>query len=154
MSNRFEGEFRGIADERYPGSSRPRAVAGVKRPAPEPDDAAWDRRPQRFKVGGVEREFFTVGDLAHALGRRPGTIRKWERDAVLPRATFIKPGTDGDPRGRRRLYSRDQVEGIIEIAREERVLDPRVQVTLASTNFTSRVTALFRALKEAESGNR
>ena len=144
MVNRFEDDFRGIAQEYYPGSSRQRHVNRVPSSTLVEQDA-WDRSPRRFKVGGVEQEFFTVGALAEALGRKSATIRKWEREGIIPRATFRQPSDD--PRGVRRLYSRAQVEGIVRLANEEGLMNPNVQVTLSKTNFTERVTELFKELK-------
>lgn len=149
MTNQWEGEFRDIA-ERYPGSSRVRHVNRVERPVDDPDPTAWDRAPQRFKVKGVDREFFTVGALAEALGRRPGTLRKWEREGLLPRAPFRKPSDD--PRGVRRLYSRDHVEAIVKIAYEEGLMGQNFNTPIEATAFTTRVKALFEELKA--SGNR
>jgi hypothetical protein len=89
----------------------------------------------------VDREFFTVGQLAAALGRRSVTIRKWEREGIIPAPTFNAESSD--PRGRRRLYGREQVEGIVRIAAEEGILDsPKAAIT--KTRFTERVSELFR----------
>jgi hypothetical protein len=96
-------------------------------------------------VAGVETEFFTVGDLAKALGRQPVTIRKWEREGVIPKSTYQSPGKDGDVRGRRRLYIREQVEGMVRIAHEEGVLVSH-QKPIKGTRFTERVVDLFKAL--------
>lgn len=149
MSTKWEEEFRGIATDYYPGSSRERHVNRVERSAPVSDGTEWDRSPRVLRVAGEEKEFFTIGALAEALGRRPQTLRAWEREGILPRATFRLPSPD--PRGVRRLYSREQVEGIVGIAAEEGLLNPAVQVTLAKTQFTAKVVALF---KELRNGNR
>lgn len=128
----------------YPGSSRPLSRRPQpSEPAPELD--GWDCKPRRFTVAGVEKELFTIGDLAAALGRRPNTIRKWERDGTLPRATFRAPSND--VRGVRRLYSREQVEGMVRIAREEGVLG-LPSPPISHTTFTHRVFELFKHLRE------
>jgi hypothetical protein len=98
-------------------------------------------------VAGVETEFFTVGDLAKALGRQPVTIRKWEREGVIPKSTYQSPGRDDDVRGRRRLYTREQIEGMVRIAHEEGVLVSH-QKPIKNTNFSVRVIDLFKRLAE------
>jgi hypothetical protein len=107
----------------------------------------WDAKPRKYVVAGVSTEFFTVGNLASALGRQAVTIRKWEREGVIPKSTYQSPGRDDDPRGRRRLYTREQVEGIVKIAAEEGVLVSH-QKPLSRTQFSSRVIDLFKRLAE------
>jgi hypothetical protein len=75
------------------------------------------------------------------------TIRKWEREGIIPKSTFQSPGRDDDVRGRRRLYTREQVEGIVRIAHEEGVLVSH-QKPIKGTNFTARVIDLFKRLAE------
>lgn len=136
--------FQQIAQEYYPGSSRPIVRHPNRRrdAAPEPL-VTWDRKPRVYNVRGEDREFFTIGQLSLALGRKPVTIRKWERDGVIPKATFKAPSDHAQ--GVRRLYSRDQVEGIVRIAKEEGVLVSH-QTAIKDTDFTKRVIALFNSL--------
>ncbi|MDX3260724.1 MerR family transcriptional regulator [Streptomyces sp. MI02-2A] len=141
--------FTEIGKQYYPGSTR----AIVRHPnrtlntEPAPSAGDWDHKPRKYVVAGSETEFFTVGQLAQALGRQPVTIRKWEREGVIPRSTFQSPGRDGDVRGRRRLYTRAQVEGMVRIAAEEGVLVSH-QKPIKGTQFTPRVIDLFKALAE------
>jgi len=142
----------GLADfesikEYYPGSRHP-IVTGPQTAERVNDPAKWDARPRVLKIGGVEREFFTIGHLAKALNRKPVTIRGWERDGVIPKSTFRKPSED--PRGTRRLYTRAQVEGILRIADEEGLMRGDYR-PISDTDFTRRVIALFRELAAAES---
>jgi hypothetical protein len=149
VADSIDADFAAIGEQFYPGSTRPlvrhrnRLNTEAARKAADP--AAWDAKPRKYKVGGEETEFFTVGQLAQALGRQPVTIRKWEREGVIPKATYQSPGKDGDVRGRRRLYTREQVEGIVRIAVEEGVLVSH-QKDLKDTDFTKRVVGLFEAL--------
>lgn len=99
-------------------------------------------------VQGIEVEFFSVGQLAAVLNRRPGTIRMWESEGIIPVSGWTKPGKDRDPRGTRRLWTRAQVEGIWRIAKEEGVLEPGPEVHISETQFTDRVYALFRQLRK------
>ncbi len=146
----YEAEFSTMGDRFYPGSNRP-IVRHPNRNSlhTEPATSAgdWDHKPRKYVVAGTETEFFTVGQLATALGRQPVTIRKWEREGVIPKSTFQSPGRDGDVRGRRRLYTREQVEGIVHIAHEEGVLVSH-QKPIKDTQFTLRVIDLFKRLAE------
>lgn len=126
--------------EFYPGSSRKIMVKVPPRSVPQ--EVRWDGNPRMESVRGVEIELFTIGDLARALKRKSGTVRKWERLGWIPRATYRATGTTSN--GNRRLYSRPQIEGILHIAREEGVMHPGAG--LAGTQFTARVIALWKEL--------
>src|SRR5262245_54767460 len=93
-------------------------------------------KPRVYTVGGVDVDFFTTGQLAKALGRKPGTIRKWENDGTIPVTWYNSPSDD--PRGRRRLYTRDMVEGIVYIAKEEGILVDSWK-SIRKTDFIGRV---------------
>lgn len=99
-------------------------------------------KPVVMTVKGRDVEFFYIGSLAKALGRSAITLRRWEDNGVIPRSGYTKPSSD--PRGKRRLYSRQQVEGIIRIANDEGLLEKKTTLTV---RFTERVTELFRELK-------
>lgn len=150
MSRDWEGEFEDLAQEFYPGSARP-IIRHGNRPEAKTQGSSvgmidgWDKKPRIYSVGGVEREFFTVGNLADALGREPVTIRKWEREGIIPKSTYTAPSPD--PRGRRRLYTREQIEGMVKIAAEEGILISH-QKPIKATAFTVRVVALFKRLLE------
>jgi hypothetical protein len=151
MSTALDEEFAAIGEQYYPGSNKPllrhpNRLHTSASPAPK-TEADWDAKPRKYVVGGVEMEFFTVGDLAKALGRQPVTMRKWEREGVMPKSTYQVPGKNDDPRGRRRLYSRAQIEGIVRIAQEEGVLVSH-QKPIKDTQFTARVIDLFKRLAE------
>lgn len=131
--------------EFYPGSKERRQVNHVPDEAPDVPDLGSGRM---LLVNGLEVEFFTIGQLAAVLHRQPVTIRAWENEGVLPASGWTKPGQDGDTRGRRRLWTRAQVEGIWRIAREEGVLEPGPRINIAKTQFTSRVRLLFAQLRK------
>lgn len=151
LASTIDDQFAAIGEQYYPGSTRPLVrhpnrlnTEAVQSAA---DSRAWDAKPRKYVVAGAETEFFTVGDLSKALGRQPVTIRKWEREGVIPKSTYQSPGKDGDVRGRRRLYTRQQVEGMVRIAQEEGVLVSH-QKPIKDTNFTARVIDLFKGLAE------
>lgn len=123
----------------FPGSRQPLTpVAGLK-------DLLGGRTGKTYTINGKPVELFTISDVAEVLNRKPVTIRKWEERKVIPPATFAKPGAGGDKRGRRRLYSRAQVEALVTIADAEGILhNPHAQIS--QTNFKAKVWAEFKRL--------
>jgi hypothetical protein len=134
--------------EYYPGSSHP-ILRHPNRPLPDSRkssigvDSEWDKKPRKYMTNGVEREFFTIGHLAAALGRRPVTLRLWEREGIIPKATYQINSESKN--GRRRLYTREQVEGLVKLAVEEGILIAH-QRAISETRFTARSIALFEQL--------
>lgn len=131
-----------FGDLRYPGSRHVRQGLRAKEAVPIPQEGDWDANPRILPVNGEDVEFFTIGALATALERSPVTIREWESKGIIPKARFQIPGKDG-LRGKRRLYTRPQIEGIILIAREEKILGVKKVKDFTETDFTSRVVKLF-----------
>lgn len=137
-----------MTEERYPGTSR---RIGAKPEGPERTD--WGR-PKVYNVGGVATEFYTVGQVAAALNRSPVTIRKWERLNVIPVAPFRSPAQVR--KQARRLYTRSQLEALVQIAWEEGLMKftrgkdglEYPVVNVGDTKFTERVRAAFRALAD------
>lgn len=91
-------------------------------------DDEWDKHPTVKMLRGVRTEFFTVGDLAAALGRTPVTIRSWEDKGWLPHATFrteTPKGTQvpGKKVKGRRLYTRSQIEVVLAAAAKHGVME-------------------------------
>ena len=127
----------------YPGSRERRQTVPVP-PAPVVEDELGPGKV--YVVDGREVEFYTIGQLAAALGRKPGTLRKWEAEGHLPPSGYLKPSND--PRGIRRLYTKQQVLGIVQIAKDTGVMYSHG--TLA--DFGRLVQQLFKELKGAKSG--
>lgn len=135
-----------FTDEYYPGSKMKREVRLLD-PEPEPE-IEWPKG-RILTISGYEVECFTTGQLALLLGERKAvTIRKWEADGILPKSGYYVPGRDGDVRGRRRYYTRTQVEGVLDIARQEGVLYPSTRISISKTRFTERVTEYFLDLRK------
>lgn len=131
------------AKNKYPGSSTER-----KNYDGEPEDklpALGEGR--KYLVGGRHVEFYSIGQLAAMLNRSAVTVRRWERQGIIPRATFIKSGQDNDDRGKRRLYSRAQIEGMVTAAREEGILDD-LSKGIRDTKFTDKVIKIFSELEK------
>jgi hypothetical protein len=139
----FEEEVEALAEDYYPGSKR--KIDRTDSDGPKRDVDAWDAKPRVYKINGVDTQFFTVGHLAIAMNRKPLTIRQWERKGIIPKSTYQRAGRNGSQHGRRRLYTRPQIEGMIAIASEEGLLS-NDRREIASTNFKARVLALFRTL--------
>jgi hypothetical protein len=132
----------------YPGRRKP---VNRDKPLPAADDTeVWDARPVTYKVGGEKREFFLISHLAAALGYSVQSIRAWEADKLLPRTPYRSPNTRGKPqaagsRKGRRLWTREQVEGIVRLANQHQVILNRKPPTAA---FARDVARLFRELSE------
>lgn len=82
-----------------------------------------------FRVNGEDKVFYSVGDLAKCLNRKPVTIRMWEQRGWIPKATYRTP----TPRGQqipgktlkgRRLYSLEQVEFLMDALERFKIDDP------------------------------
>jgi hypothetical protein len=147
--------FSEIQDEYYPGSKQRRRESNQARRERRAEERAeteakeaWDAHPwvKHFKLDGreVELEMFPIGSLAKALRRDSVTLRAWIRKGWLPKAQFQTKAVVGS-RGNagRRLWTRAQIEGIVNIAKEEGLLKehpPRIQ----QTQFTERVMAAWK----------
>ena len=110
----------------YPGSKRRRRQP-VARPAQE-YEPAWDASPTIKIYQGEETEFFNLGHLAAALGKKPVSVRLWERKGYLPAAPFRLPGyvnNQGKEVPGRRLYSRELIDIAVEEFRERGLLHKR-----------------------------
>lgn len=135
-----------FTDPYYPGSKMKREV---RAPEPEPEPEFEWPKGRILTISGFEVECFTTGQLAGLLGgRKAVTIRAWEAEGILPKSGYYVPGRDGDVRGRRRYYTRSQVEGVLDIARQEGVLYPSTRISISRTRFTERVTELFLDLRK------
>lgn len=135
----------------FPGKRRP-----LNRPDVTPsgqDEFRWDENPKTILHNGVAKEFFTIGHLALALNRATVTIRSWEKKGVLPRSPFRSPPprvstVNGEPKGKR-LWTRSQIEGIVQIAKEEGCIVDEKQ-SPPTEKFTTRVQTLFNEIRIQE----
>ena len=131
-----------VGDRYYPGSKQLRRTVATPAAQPPKDENAWDAKPIIKTVKGEQVELFTIGQLGQALGGRAAvTIRLWERNGVIPTTRMRLHSKNG--KGGRRYYTRAQVEGMAQIAREEGLLEPRARLT---PRFTARVVQLFKEL--------
>jgi hypothetical protein len=111
-------------------------------------DESWDAKPIKYMFGGQQREFYTISHLAAALNKSVVTIRSWEHKGLLPRTPFRSPRPRGDmlpgtkPVGKR-LWTREQILGIIRIAHEEQVI---VNGKAPTLSFSTKVLELYKQL--------
>lgn len=113
----------------------------------EVDTPNWVENPyykRELYLDGEAVVFYTLAALAEALGRKPVTIRLWERQGTFPTAPFrTKERGQG-----KRIYTREQIEGVVRIAVEEGVLDDASSGAYSQLplppRFTTRVTELFK----------
>lgn len=104
----------------FPGKRLPKNRPSTKK---ELADNVVDRfngaRSKTYIINGEPKVFFSIGELAKALGRRPVTIRMWESRGWIPKATYRTPKPKGaqipdkSVQGRR-LYSLEQVTFLVE----------------------------------------
>lgn len=134
----------------YPGTKRqiiaPRGAVDLASGAPDPD--RWDAHPREYAVRGRTTQFYTIGALAKALNRKTVTVRRWEINGLIPVSPWRSPSQY--ERGKQRLYSRELIEAIVQIAREEGVLNPYGR-NIGQTRFKDRVYETFVRTWQAES---
>jgi hypothetical protein len=118
-----------------------------KEPEPSPEYGEPDEllgTPVILFHRGEEKEFFPISSLAAALNRSVVTIRKWEGKGFIPKATFGTPSKALG--GRVRLYTRAQIVGLRDIAREEGLLDDLTKA-VTKTQFAAMAHILFNGEK-------
>ena len=134
-----------FSDLDYPGKKVP--VNRSKKNAPV-EVNHWDDKPVYYKINGEKREFFTISHLAAALGYSVQSIRAWEAQTLLPRSGIrgprtVRPVAAGRSDKGKRLWTREQIEGILRLAREHKVIVNREPPTPA---FYRDVARLFEEL--------
>lgn len=99
----------------WPGGTPPRN----RQPKQEDPSEYNGAKPKSYRINGIDMKMFTVGQLALAVDRKAVTIRSWEKNGIIPRATYRTPAPagpqlPGKPSKGRRLYSQAQVDLILE----------------------------------------
>jgi hypothetical protein len=77
--------------------------------------------PKDYMIGGIVRPMYTTGDLARSLDRQDQTIRKWERQGIIPKTPFRS-------KTNRRLYTDEQIQAIVDCVEKHR-LQPGVAIS-------------------------
>lgn len=124
MSNVLEQ----FEDLDYPGRKKP---VGRTKKVVVPEVEEWDAKPVYYRLPGQQekQEFFLISHLAKALGYSVQSIRAWEAQGLLARTPYRSPRTTKPVAGGRsnkgkRLWTREQIVGIIRIAKKHRVIFP------------------------------
>jgi hypothetical protein len=138
--------FERIFSEELPGK-RDRAVGSPAEQTPED----WDAKPLVKTINGKDYELFTIGQLAKALGLKPVTLRSWEDKGWMPKPVLhTAPPRLGGIRNKalngRRLWTREQVAGIVRIAGEEGMIGTvgKKRKAVDEARFAERVGILYR----------
>lgn len=139
-----------FADLNYPGK---RVPINRKEEAKDPEPSGWDENPVFYKFKGEDREFFTISHFASALGKATVTIRSWENKGLLPRSPYRSPrprreSIPGVEAKGKRLWTREQIEGTLRIASEEKVI---LNGKAPTKRFAQRVTELYISLSQRDS---
>lgn len=88
-------------------------------------------------INGKEYEVFQIGVLARNLGRSTQTVRKWERDGIIPIALR-------DPTGRR-VYLKEHIDAIVRCANECKL---RPGDSLRESGFPEKVEEAFEHIRK------
>jgi hypothetical protein len=140
----------------FPGgapSRRARAERGAPPPeTPADSEPAWDDHPQTKELHGEMMELFSIGALAEAIGVTPKAVYKWERQRRFPPARYrtpppVRSNIPGKSVAGHRMYTRAQIEAVIEAAHEACVTMPRKIGTRPDWKlFTALVVRSWKAL--------
>jgi hypothetical protein len=115
-----------FADLDYPGRKKPMNRDAKQESA---ETEVWDSKPVYYLINGERREFFLISHLAKALDYSVQSIRAWEAQGLLARTPYRSPRTARPVAGGRsnkgkRLWTREQVLGIVRIAKKHGVIFP------------------------------
>jgi hypothetical protein len=138
--------LKAFEDLDYPGRRKP-VNRQPRKPIPEPPPF-WDAKPVFYRVGGEKREFFLISHLAKALDYSVQSIRAWEAAGLMPRTPYRSPRTRrpvaaGRSNKGRRLWTREQVEGILRLAKKHQVI---LNKKPPNAPFAREVAQLFHEL--------
>lgn len=99
--------------------------------------AKWDVKPKYVFYEGQTIEAFTRISLSLALNREVVTIRAMERKGILCSPRLVnKHGV--------RLYTRDQIEDLVTLAKKEGVLNPLLRKPFSDRFITEAHRILHR----------
>jgi hypothetical protein len=113
----------------FPGKTPPKNRSSKQSRSSQLDDRFNGAVGKVFKVNGEDRTFYSIGELAKCLRRKPVTIRMWEQQGWIPKATYRTPTPKGEQipgktlKGRR-LYSLSQVEFLMDALEHFKIDDP------------------------------
>jgi len=97
---------------------------------------------KEYVLDGKVINLFTIGELGRAVQKQPVTIRKWESTGILPPAEY----RDGS---NRRLYTKEQLDGLAELTAKY-----MKQGTRTPAKFIEGAKELFEEEKEEQANKR
>jgi hypothetical protein len=106
----------------------------------EEKDELWLKWGRPATVDGQTLVLYPIRSLAWALGRSTYTIRRWEAQGIIPRATYRL--SSSEPNLRRRRYSAAQIRGLVSIAEQHGWLD-RARPT-STDGFTAAAVGVYQ----------
>lgn len=149
MPDEIDNIFAGL-DKFYPGSKRKRR--DLKK-VDVPTDLGWDAKPLIKKMpNGKDIEFFTNVALANALGRPLSTVKKWLYNGYLPVSPYRSPDIktkDGKVIRGQRLYSRPQVNVVVELFGKAGLLD-KTRLNWPNQKLTNAIAEAWIELRAQE----
>lgn len=92
----------------------------------------------KSKVNGVVLELYPISALAGALGRTSTTIRMWEANKIIPKATFRS-------KSNRRMYAALQIALVVYLADKYDIGQGK---PLIGTEFVSEIHKLWPEIKK------
>lgn len=101
----------------YPGGKKPKNRGTVTKAHAE--DKYNGAKSKKYIINGIERQMYTIGEVAKAVSKSPSTLRVWEHYGWLPKARYRTPTPktkqlpEKVSKGRR-LYSEEQVELLVQ----------------------------------------
>ncbi len=111
----------------FPGGVPSRTVREQQAEQDAAPTNGWDSHPRTITIKGVAHEFFYVSALAKALERSTKTIYLWEANGWLPKSRYRTKAKHENLPGKaaagRRLYTRKQIEAVIDAAKQTGVFD-------------------------------
>jgi len=107
-------------------------------------EEVWQQWGRPTNVNGSAMLLYPIRSLAWALGKSAYTIRRWEAQGVLPRASYRLRSSN--PNLRRRRYSAAQIRGLVALADQHGWLG---RSRSASTDrFTAAAVAVYEVALE------
>lgn len=152
MSDEIDNIFSDL-DNYYPGSKRKRRDRKEKKSKKVKEDSDWQSSAVFKKLpNGQLFEFYQLGALAQAIGRPMVTVRYWIKNGYLPPAPYRlgnKTDKNGNVINGRRLYSRAQIEKLVELFGKAGYLDES-RIKWPNQQLTNAIAEAWDSIKSAE----
>lgn len=152
MSDEIDKMFSDL-DNYYPGSKRKRREKTTKKTRQSKEDSDWTSSAVFKKLpDGRLFEFYQVSAIAQALGRPLVTVKYWIKNGYLPPAPY-RLGDNTNKHGEtvrgRRLYSRAQIQKLVEIFGKAGYLD-KDRINWPDQQLTNAIAEAWTSIKKTE----